>query len=145
VSCRCRTLTRTRVRRTRTRLIQEVSMLHSFKVFILSIYLCLWFYNLFKFFFYFLLFITIIILNWFSSTQCLHSSKRKKRGQRAVGGDKNGRGLRQFSMKGFWSVSFYHFVFECIIHWIFNSYLRCPCKAAFRRCLNWKSLFELMT
>ncbi|CAA0842836.1 Transcription factor-like protein DPB [Striga hermonthica] len=27
------------------------------------------------------------------------SSRRKKRGQRAVGGDKNGRGLRQFSMK----------------------------------------------
>ncbi|PPS17308.1 hypothetical protein GOBAR_AA03284 [Gossypium barbadense] len=28
-------------------------------------------------------------------------SKKKKRGQRAVGGDKSGRGLRQFSMKGF--------------------------------------------
>ncbi|CAL0317036.1 unnamed protein product [Lupinus luteus] len=29
----------------------------------------------------------------------LHSSKKKRRGQRAVGGDKSGRGLRQFSMK----------------------------------------------
>lgn len=29
-----------------------------------------------------------------------NSSKKKKRGQRAVGGDKSGRGLRQFSMKG---------------------------------------------
>ncbi|XP_020208752.1 transcription factor-like protein DPB isoform X2 [Cajanus cajan] len=27
------------------------------------------------------------------------ASKKKKRGQRAVGGDKSGRGLRQFSMK----------------------------------------------
>ncbi|GFS45698.1 hypothetical protein Acr_00g0097550 [Actinidia rufa] len=27
-------------------------------------------------------------------------SKKKKRGQRATGGDKSGRGLRQFSMKG---------------------------------------------
>jgi hypothetical protein len=32
--------------------------------------------------------------------QSLNSSKKKKRGQRAVGGDKSGRGLRQFSMKG---------------------------------------------
>lgn len=31
----------------------------------------------------------------------LNSSKKKKRGQRAVAGDKSGRGLRQFSMKGF--------------------------------------------
>jgi len=30
----------------------------------------------------------------------LTSSKKKKRGQRTVGGDKSGRGLRQFSMKG---------------------------------------------
>jgi len=29
-----------------------------------------------------------------------HSGKKKKRGQRAVGPDKSGRGLRQFSMKG---------------------------------------------
>lgn len=28
------------------------------------------------------------------------SNRKKKRGQRAVGGDKTGRGLRQFSMKG---------------------------------------------
>lgn len=30
---------------------------------------------------------------------------KKKRGQRAVGGDKSGRGLRQFSMKGFFCPS----------------------------------------
>jgi len=53
-----------------------------------------------------LLFITIIF-DWFFSTQFLCSTKKKKR--RAVGGDKNGRGLRQFSMKGFSSVLFNHF------------------------------------
>lgn len=31
---------------------------------------------------------------------CLCSAKKKKRGARAVGADKSGRGLRQFSMKG---------------------------------------------
>ncbi|CAJ2652000.1 unnamed protein product [Trifolium pratense] len=34
-----------------------------------------------------------------AASQGVVASKRKKRGQRAVGGDKNGRGLRQFSMK----------------------------------------------
>lgn len=37
----------------------------------------------------------------------LNSNKKKKRGQRAVGGDKSGRGLRQFSMKGLWILSSY--------------------------------------
>lgn len=37
----------------------------------------------------------------------LNSNKKKKRGQRAVGGDKSGRGLRQFSMKGLWTLSFF--------------------------------------
>lgn len=46
----------------------------------------------------------------------LNSNKKKKRGQRATGGDKSGRGLRQFSMKGFVShiflfVSFGTYVF----------------------------------
>ena len=45
-------------------------------------------------------------LNWmFRAHQFIEligcSSKKKKRGQRAVAGDKSGRGLRQFSMKGF--------------------------------------------
>lgn len=31
-------------------------------------------------------------------------SKKKKRGARAVGPDKGGRGLRQFSMRGVWSI-----------------------------------------
>ena len=39
------------------------------------------------------------LLNWMLFWD---SNVKKKRGQRAVGGDKSGRGLRQFSMKGVW-------------------------------------------
>lgn len=39
------------------------------------------------------------------------SGKKKKRGTRAVAGDKSGRGLRQFSMKGDWK----HFFFICFL------------------------------
>lgn len=35
-----------------------------------------------------------------TNPQFLNSNRKKKRAQRAVAGDKNGRGLRQFSMKG---------------------------------------------
>lgn len=39
-------------------------------------------------------------------------SKKKKRGARAVGPDKGGRGLRQFSMRGVWSIWIYKFDFS---------------------------------
>lgn len=37
----------------------------------------------------------------------VNSGRKKKRGQRAVGGDKSGRGLRQFSMKGVYFTQMY--------------------------------------
>lgn len=57
----------------------------------------------------------VCLLNiWF-----LNSSKKKKRGARAVGNDKGGRGLRQFSMKGNLGIEllpfFCFYVFLCLL------------------------------
>ncbi|XP_062001126.1 transcription factor-like protein DPB isoform X2 [Rosa rugosa] len=38
-------------------------------------------------------------MSWSTAARSYSICKKKKRGQRAAGGDKNGRGLRQFSMK----------------------------------------------
>lgn len=52
------------------------------------------------------------IVSYFVSASVIYCNmnrnRKKKRGQRAVGGDKSGRGLRQFSMKGF-----YFFISPC--------------------------------
>lgn len=39
-------------------------------------------------------------MNGINFLYTMNRNKKKKRGQRATGGDKVGRGLRQFSMKG---------------------------------------------
>lgn len=54
------------------------------------------------------------IVSYFLSASVIYCNmnrnRKKKRGQRAVGGDKSGRGLRQFSMKGF-----YFFISPCFV------------------------------
>lgn len=52
----------------------------------------------------------VCLLHYMTNHQFLNSNRKKKRGQRAVAGDKSGRGLRQFSMKGAWTLSYLRFL-----------------------------------
>lgn len=70
-----------------------------------------------------MLIVSVDSLNWFLITRYAYSSNKKMRGQQKdVGGDKSGKGLRQFSMKCFISLLFHQLCSICIAlrRWLGN-------------------------